>query len=84
MAGIASDGLDQAGHEIAAAAKLDVDAAPALAHQVAGTDQAVEDDNSVETHGGQNGCGNPLGAHGSLTAPDNRTRIPAIGRTSGA
>ena len=48
MRGIGLHGLDQIGDEIGAPAQLHVDAAPALAHDVALAHQPVEDDDGVK------------------------------------
>ena len=63
MRGIGLHGLDQVGDEVGAAAQLHVDAAPALAHDVALADEPVEDDDGVE-HDHDHGRGDhPVGGH---------------------
>src|SRR6185369_16024987 len=74
MRRIAFDGLDQVGNEIAAAAKLHVDAAPAFAHRVAGANQPVEHDYGVEAERGHHGNGNPFGAHDVRRDPNRKRR----------
>ena len=66
MGGVGFDRLDQIGNEIAAPLELDVDAAEALAHEVAPADQAVEHDNRVKANQGQDADHNPFGFHHAL------------------
>jgi hypothetical protein len=63
------DRLDQVGDEIAAPLQLDVDAAPAFAHQIALPHQPVEDRDRSECEHRQYGNHDPFRPHRRLLAP---------------
>src|SRR5664279_77598 len=79
MAGIALHDLDQIGDEIAAPAQLHIDAAPALAHEIAAADQAVEDENDENYDQGRDGGDYPYGLHCLSLAPDGAHACPRSG-----
>jgi hypothetical protein len=67
MRGVALHGLDQNRHQIGSPAQLHIDAAPALAHEIALPDQTVEDPDAVDQDH-QNDCGNEIGHDGYILA----------------